>query len=128
MAVRVTSTEVEEIITIDSTVVGDLTPFITVANRVVEDNLASLSITAATLKEIERWLAAHFAAIMDMRKASETAGPVSESNQHKLGLNFQVTMYGQQAMMLDHTGTLSNLNKADGKRPGTVYHIGYDRE
>jgi hypothetical protein len=115
MSVRVTSAEVEEIIEIDSTIITDLTPFITVANRIVEDNLTSsvLAIADETLKEIERWLAAHAAAHMDQRVASETAGPVSASYQHKLGLDLRNTMYGQMAIILDPTGTLAAL--ADGK-------------
>jgi len=111
MANRVTEVEVEKIIEVDSSL--DLAVFITAANTVVNDNLtgSALGIAAATLKEIERWLAAHFTQIRSgSLVASEKADVVAQSNQYKLGLNLQSTMYGQQAMMLDPSGTLSRLN------------------
>ena len=107
---RVTDAEVREIIEIDSSIT-DLTPFITPANLIVTKECTDSSLDAAQLKEIERWLAAHFVAIRDMRSAREQAGQVSIGYQWKLGLNLQVTMYGQQAIMLDTSGALANLNK-----------------
>jgi len=110
---RVTAAEVDAILERDSSVVSDLTPFITAAYLVVENNLTDSSVghDDDTLKEIERWLAAHFAAIKDMRVAREQAGPVSEAKQYKVGLNLQVTVYGQQAILLDNSGTLAQLSE-----------------
>lgn len=111
MAYLVTEAEVYGIIEVDSDV--DLDPFIRVAHLIVDEQLSGKGMSDDRLKEIERWLSAHFVAIRDMRIANETAG-VSNAFQYNLGLNFQVTMYGQQAMMLDTSGTLAALNKAKG--------------
>lgn len=74
MAVRVTDAEVRELI--PSTSISDLTVFITAANIQVdalEDSECGSSLTTATLKEVERWLAAHFASVTDggLSKKSE---------------------------------------------------------
>jgi len=124
MAARVTADEVKAIIEVDSSV-DDLTPFIHVANKIVSSECTDSSLDSDDKKEIERWLAAHFVAIRDMRKASEKAGPVADSNQYKLGLNLQVTMYGQQAMIVDTSGALARLNKQaqDGVRHASLYTI-----
>lgn len=111
---RVSSDEVKEIIEVDSTIT-DITPFITAANLLVTKECTASSLTAALLKEIERWLAAHFVAIRDMRRASEKAGTVGENFQHSLGLNLQVTMYGQQALMLDTSGALAALSSGGAR-------------
>ena len=110
MAVRVTADEVKEIIEVDTSIT-DITPFITVANQLVTSQCTDSSLTVVILKEIERWLAAQFVAIRDMRRSSEKAGSVSENFQHSLGLNLQVTMYGQQACMLDTSGALLALSQ-----------------
>lgn len=125
MAARVTEVEVEEIIEVDSSL--SLTPFITAANIIVNDNLSdsSLSIATATLKEIERWLAAHLTQIRSNSLVrSEGVKGVTQAFQYRLGLNLQSTMYGQQAMMLDPTGTLAKLNKGeDASTEATVKHV-----
>ena len=54
-------------------------------------------------------MAAHFVAIRDVRSASETAGPVSQSFQHRVDLNLNQTQYGQQALILDTSGYLASL-------------------
>jgi len=113
MANRVTVAEVKQIIDIDSAIVdANITIFINAAN--IFTNLVNTTggMTSTTqLKEIERWLSAHLVAIRDMRVASEKAGPASQTFQYKVDLNFNVTVYGQQALLLDTTGTLASLQK-----------------
>jgi len=111
MAIRVNTAEIKEIM---DTTIEDMTPFITVANLLVEQYLASSNLSAQHLKEIERWLSAHFAAIMDPRVRKRTIGDGAESyaisGGYKGGLD--ATPYGQQAMVLDTTGKLAaNLAK-----------------
>lgn len=106
---RVTSDEVKQII--NTTL--DPTPFIEAASVVVTDRLASESLGITTLKEIERWLAAHFLAIRDPQKKSQSIDGASETYvmASVTGEGLKSTLYGQQALMLDSSGVLSNLGK-----------------
>lgn len=125
MAVRVLYIEVEEILETTLTQ-SQIEKFITTANIIVNKHLADeSSMTDEILKEVELWLSAHFCCIRDMRSANEKAGKVGVAYQYKVDLNFSVTIYGQQAMMLDHTGILSSLNKGRMRRP-TVTMVGND--
>ena len=97
-----------------------LDPFIDVANELVTEccDIPSTGYTPTRLELIERWLSAHFYAIRDVRAASEKAGPVAQSNMHKVDLNLAQTPYGQQAMIIDTKGALAILNQnvTEGKR------------
>jgi len=109
MANRVTAAEVEEIIEVDSSI--SLTPFILVANQLVTELCTDSDYEDARLKEIERWLSAHFYQIRDQAVASEKAGSVGQNFQYKIGLILQQTKYGQMAMLLDTAGNLAQLSK-----------------
>ena len=89
---RVTPAELQEIYDVDSSI--DTDAYITAANLIVNNNLVGTSLDAATLKEIERWLAVHAISIMNRSAiaASEKAGSVGESVQFKLGLNLTPIM------------------------------------
>lgn len=111
---RTDATNVAKVIEVDEEI--DLTPFIDTANELVTemctgDNGPDPVYSANRLELIERWLAAHFYAIRDMRPANEKAGPVGVAYQHEVDLNLANTMYGQQAMVLDTNGGLATLNK-----------------
>jgi hypothetical protein len=117
---RVSSAEVLEIIheTIPSTVT-DVTAFILVAHNmidkvIVEDNPHEF--TDDYLKEIERWLAAHFVAIRYQTNASEDIETAKETYQYKLGLGLANTMWGQQVLLLDTTGSFAELNNSKGRK------------
>ena len=109
----VTDLEVKEII---STSLTDLTAFITAADLIVTEDLNDKGLSVARLKEIERWLAAHLVAINEdrARKSGEGIGRsnVQFGGQYGLGLNH--TRYGQQAIILDTSGTLAA--KITGKK------------
>ena len=109
---RVTQAEVEAITDIDSSV--DVSPFITTANTLIDSVLLDYGHSDAMLTLIELWLSAHFAKILELHPAEERVGAVGTSYQWKLGLNFQVTMYGQQALMLDTSGILMALQEGKG--------------
>ncbi len=124
---RTTPTLVSEIIEVDS-VIG-LTPFIAAANVLVTRVCASATKTDGSayyveddLTLIETWLAAHFYCMRDTRVASESAGPVSASYQHQVGLILKASMYGQQAMLLDSAGGLAALSKQ--MENGTATRVG----
>lgn len=109
MAVRTTSSAVSGIVEVSSG--DDLTPFIETANALVTDICSPLGYDSTRLELIERWLAAHFYSIYNVRVSQESAGSVQASYQYKVDLNLNVTMYGQQAMLLDTKGGLASLQK-----------------
>lgn len=115
---RVTGTEVEAIIELDSAIV--VTPFIEAATQLIDAALLNKGIGAALLKEIERWLAAHFTAIRQKQTSSEAALSAKDAYQFKLGLNLEVTLYGQQAIALDFTGTLKGLTSGKSASLGVI--------
>ena len=127
MAVRTTDAKVKGIIEVDPLI--SLTPFIEAASGLVDDLLDQdpPGFTTVKLERIERWLSAHFYAIRDQRVASEKADVVSQNFQYKVGLGFNQTIYGQQAMMIDTSGILAKLHKdteLGGKRSRSVVWLG----
>lgn len=110
--VRVTAAQVMEIIsTSQSTAV--VNAFINSAHAVVEANLASASLGETLLTQIELWMAAHFLAMKDQRKSAVKVGDLSVTYQGQTGMGLNATQYGQQALAMDTSGTLSAL---DSKR------------
>lgn len=118
---RVTGAEVKEII--DTVLTEEqCIPFITAANTVVTSRLTGKGLTSSELKEIERWLSAHFVYIRDPQLTKEKIGDGEDTfNTPQAGMNLQGTPYGQQVMLLDSSGSMQNL----GKRPAKIETI-YD--
>ncbi len=112
---RVEPHEVKEII---STARVDIEAFITASNSLVTDVLGSEGLGSVRLKEIERWLAAHFLAHAGTDK---TAGQVVEEQIGDTRRRFSdgqaafgkldSTRYGKMALLLDTTGKLAGLGK-----------------
>ena len=96
-----------------------LAPFIEIANALVTECCSTDDYDAARLELIERWLAAHFYTVRDMRAESEGAKGVTEKKQSKVDLGFDTSHYGQTAMRLDTAGGLAALNEntKKGRRP-----------
>lgn len=104
---RVTAAEVNAII--DTKLEqSEITPFITAANLMVTNKLTGQYDTA-TLKEIERWLAAHLLAIRDPRVKSKSQGDegVTYHLTSTVGEGLAATPFGQQVQLLDHLQKLS---------------------
>jgi len=93
----------------------DVSAFITTAALIVSENLEDKGLSEDRLKEIERYLAAHFACMMDPREEREQFGDASNTYQGKTGMALDATFYGQTAKLLDTSGTLINLNKPKAK-------------
>ncbi len=122
---RTDAAAVQGIIETDATI--DLAPFIDTANLLVTDVCGGFEYSDAKLEMIERWLAAHFYAIRDMRASREQAGSVSQAFQYKVDLGLNVTMYGQQVLRLDTEGGFAALearSKGLGKLDGSVTWLG----
>ncbi len=110
---RVTSDEVKEII---NSALTNLIPFIAAANTLVTDELSGLGLSATRLKEIERWLAAHLVAVSRDRSLGQVVEKEIGKTREKYmsfpsGLAINSSSYGQQAALLDTTGTLANLGR-----------------
>jgi len=71
--------------------------------------------SAYRLELIERWLSAHFYAVMDPRSVMEGAGSVKQELQGKVDLGLRSSLYGQQAMRLDTQGALAILDNSMNK-------------
>jgi hypothetical protein len=144
MGNRTTPELVGGIISIDPNI--DVTPFIETANSLVTEYCTSPSNLPPRVAEsrsvspympnyddsrlelIERYLSAHIYSLRDPLVISEGIGGANSNYGIKTGFNFQATMYGQMAMMLDTAGGLAGLSKrtADGhrKRNIGVLHMG----
>lgn len=112
---RTTAELVEQIIRVRDS--DDLTPFINMANQLVEELLVPLDVhTDERLELIERNLAAHhYEHELKKARSQETAGAVQASYFFKVDLGFKGTSYGQNAMRLDTTGTLAALDNSMNK-------------
>lgn len=111
---RVTGAEVKEIID-TSLSASDIGPFIEAATLLVTKRLSGAGLGADLLKEIERWLAAHFVSMRDQRVSSRKLGDASDTYQGQTGMGLDYTSFGQQAKMLDPTGNLAKLGKPGGR-------------
>lgn len=107
---RVTDTEVFSII---DTSLTDIDTQIEMANNYVTTTLGSnTNLSATDLKYIEMQLAAHFVALKDPQRKSEKLGDAKDDyNVGKVDMGLNATTYGQQAILLDHTGTLASKGK-----------------
>jgi len=110
---RTTEAEIKKIIS--TTLTNEqVTPFLISANLLVTDVLSGEGYSAELLREIERWLAAHFLAVRDPQITEEKIGDARARYQGKTGLGLEHTSYGQQAMVLDHHGLLASISRGKG--------------
>lgn len=110
MVARVTAEEVKEIV--NTSIADDviLTNHIDTANVYVNDHLTDLGHSSAMLKKIELYLAAHFVALTDGGPLTRSKlGDADESYANIYGEGLKATPFGQAAMSLDNTGTLTKL-------------------
>jgi hypothetical protein len=109
------ATEAEVIEIMDTALTEEqVAPFLTAANLSVTNILSDEGYDDATLKEIERWLAAHLVAIRDRQISDEKIGDATVKYGGKVDLGLNFTPYGQQVMILDHHGKMAQV--ADAKR------------
>lgn len=113
MAVRVTASEVKEIMdncTVDDTVVEAI---IDAANAVVTEILGSDTDIGDTLiTEIEKWYSAHLIACTTHRNVTEEQlGDARVKYAGQFGKGLESTPYGQVVLQLDITGKMGNLGK-----------------
>ena len=109
----------------------DPTPFIATAHTMLEQHLIIPNLiqnqdgtpNTDLLTQIELWLAAHFCAVADPMRSSESGVGVSASRKlPEAGEGLEATFPGRQVMALDYTGTLAA--QFQRKRPFVVAAFG----
>ena len=112
MATRTNAAELKEII--NTTLERDeLDAYIRIANRIVTNHV-TCGLDAATLRDIERFIAAHLIAITRERvgiKERLGEAEITYANTTTFGKGLEATHYGQMALTLDTCGSLANMNK-----------------
>lgn len=119
MAARVTEAEVKAnvgLIAADTTV---LSSFIDTATLIVDEELAAKGFSNNRLKAIELYLASHFA-VLTIEKGGLTRQKLGEAEEgyrqdFTSKPNLSMTRFGQQALALDTSGSLSKMDSPAGK-------------
>jgi hypothetical protein len=109
MTVRALEADVRQLADLPSSV--SVTLFVTQANLLVDEELADTALSANRLALIETYLAAHFAALTVEKGslASTEIGDAKDRMHDVYGKGFYATRFGQQAMMFDTTGKLTEI-------------------
>ena len=110
MAQRVTADEVLAIMKTSLTS-AQMDPFITAANLTVDRVLGSSGLDDDLLKEIERWLSAHFACVLSPLASKQVIGDGEITYQGEQKMLLLSTTYGQTVATLDPTGKLASTGK-----------------
>lgn len=103
---RVTANQVKSVI---STSLDDITLFMEAAEILVNENLSDKGFSADRLEKIELFLSAHFIAMSEPQLKSEKMGDSTDTYFGVSGFNILSSLYGQSAAMLDTSGTLTGL-------------------
>lgn len=114
MTTRVDEIELRRVLKAQDT--DDLSVFLRSANVLVTDLLGTSSLSGDVLALIELYMAAHLYTVTEERGAlaAETVGDAVERYHNVYKAGFSSTRFGQQAMVLDSTGTLARESaKAD---------------
>ena len=98
--------------------------FIESAHVLLCSVLDGYGVPTPLMTQIEKYLAAHFAAIAYPVVKREGLGPMSRSYESKVNLRLDNTKYGQQALALDPTGRLSELSAGAPKKAVVGYSLG----
>jgi hypothetical protein len=121
MSERVSFLDVKQIISTDLDVL-EIKAYIAAANAFVDGNLLGKGLSDVQLKEIERWMTAHLiASTREQQAKSESAGGASITYQGVTGTGLNSTFYGQQAVVLDSSGTL--LCISSGIKMASMYVV-----
>lgn len=117
-----------------------LDPYLEAANSLVTDIVLPAydpPATPAKLELVERWLSAHFYSVRDPVSISEWISSLRTFYEYKVDLHLNLTRYGQQAILLDTSGSLAAFNnrlkKADKilpaeKRDVTAFWLGSGKD
>ena len=102
----------------------ETTAYIETAHVLLCSVLDGYGIPTSLMTQIEKYLAAHYAAIAYPVTQREGLGPLTRSYATKIDLRIDNTKYGQQAIALDPTNVLASLNDGKVKKEVVVYSVG----
>lgn len=91
----------------EDTPLDEIASFITTGHNLLCMKLDGWGVPESVLKEIEKYLAAHFAATTYPPTQREGLGPLTRAYVTKIDLDLRNTRYGQMAIALDPTGELA---------------------
>lgn len=118
MAFRTSAAAVEGVLSAgedyDTVLRPSLVPYIETANVLVDeviDHAAAKgeALTAKRAELLERWLAAHFYCSSDQPYKQRSTLRAQGTFQGQTGMYLEATKYGQAALLLDTTGSLSTI-------------------
>ena len=116
---RVSGAEVRQVIklSVDSVPDATLDEQIAVANRLTSDLLSTKGLSDDRLKDIEKYLSAHFAALYDREAMSAEKKIGDAASEYYLtnavGKYLDLTVWGQMAKVLDTSNTLAGAITED---------------
>jgi len=108
----------------DGTSEDETDAFIAAAHTTVCEHLDGWGISASVLSLIEKYLAAHYAAMTYPSVQREVLGPMSTTFALKTETGFAASRYGQTAMSLDPTGALKKLSDGLGRKDAKFSSVG----
>lgn len=134
MVARTNDAEVKGLLTQDYDTENSpsLTPFIDTAHILTDWVVTCAGAgyhTSTELRLIEAWLAAHFyKSAADLALSEEKIGKSEGKAQGKTGFILTSTFYGQQALLIDHSGCLTKRSKGaeEGKKTASSSWLGLD--
>ena len=98
--------------------------FIESANDLFCSVIDGYGIPLSLVTQIEKFLAAHFAATVYPTVSRQGLGPLSETFAVKGGTGLESTRYGQNAVGLDPTGELKKFSDGKGQKTVRMTSIG----
>lgn len=132
MALRISISQVRSCVDLSSKFIDSMvTQCIVTANAVTDGPLADQSLTEAILTQIELYLAAHYCSLREPQIFEEEWGgrdSIAKEKRAKasVGVGLNATWFGQQAIFLDTSGTLSEMSAVNKKIAGITVYGPYD--
>lgn len=113
---RVNSKDVERLVNtfdVDSIDMDEIEANIETAAAMIEGHLSNKGLSEISLIQIEKYLAAHFYSIKHRYFIEEEIAGAKGKTGFQKGAGLRATPYGETAIGLDSTGTLSKIGTAN---------------
>ena len=134
MAIRVTVQNVRDCVYLSDAVTDPMVDqCIGTGNAITDGPLAEVGLTESILYQIELYLSSHFCSLREPQIYEEEWGGRDSIAKEKrstalVGVGLNATWLGQQAIMLDTSGTLAEMAQKDKKQASINVYGPYDEE